>query len=73
MSEKVKVHNQGIGLCGILTVIFVVLMLIGEHFHTPVADWSWWLIFGPVWMPLAVVLFVIVFCLLMHVIVKRLR
>ena len=73
MSEKVKVHNQGIGLCGILTVIFVVLKLIGEHFHTPVADWSWWLIFGPVWMPLAVVLFVIVFCLLMHVIVKRLR
>lgn len=47
--------NGGLGLSGVLTVIFVVLKLVGEHFHTPVADWSWWWVWSPLWLPLAVI------------------
>lgn len=48
--------NGGLGLTGVLTVIFVVLKLVGEHFHTPVADWSWWWVWSPLWLPLALFL-----------------
>lgn len=37
----------GLGLSGCLTLLFVVLKLVGEQFPTPVADWSWWLVFSP--------------------------
>jgi len=59
----------GIGLRGLLTVVFVVFKLIGEHFHTPVADWSWWWVFVPLWGPLAVLLAGATACLLFRGIV----
>lgn len=52
--------NGGLGLSGVLTVIFVVLKLVGEHFHTPVADWSWWWVLSPLWLPPAVVLGIVI-------------
>lgn len=38
----------GIGLCGALFIVFLVLKLIGT------ITWSWWWVTAPLWIPLAV-------------------
>ncbi|QOH56214.1 hypothetical protein [Rhodococcus rhodochrous] len=47
--------SGGIGIVGILTIVFVVLKLVG------VIDWSWWWVLSPLWISaaLGVVVFVI--------------
>lgn len=35
----------GIGFCGLLAIVFIVLKLI----H--VIDWSWWWVLSPLWIP----------------------
>lgn len=40
----------GIGLWGILTIIFVVAKLAGA------LNWSWWWVFAPLWIPWLVVI-----------------
>lgn len=59
MSDKSSSSSAGIGFCGLLAIVFIVLKLIGEHFHTPVADWSWWWVLSPLWIPVAIVFAVI--------------
>ena len=39
----------GIGFCGLLTIVFITLQLLN------VINWSWWWVFAPLWIPLAVV------------------
>lgn len=39
--------NNGIGLTGILFIVFLVLKLTGN------IDWSWWWVTSPLWIPLA--------------------
>jgi uncharacterized protein (DUF983 family) len=41
--------SGGIGLCGLLTVLFVGLKLTGY------ITWSWWWVFAPLWAPFLVV------------------
>lgn len=50
---KSSATSSGIGLGGLLTLLFVTLKLVGEHFHTPVADWSWWWVLSPLWLGVA--------------------
>lgn len=45
-----KVENNGIGVLGLLGVLFVALRLTGF------IDWSWWYVTLPFWGGLAVVL-----------------
>lgn len=48
MSEN---NDQGgIGFCGLLTIVFITLQLIG------VIQWSWWWVLAPIWVPLLLVL-----------------
>jgi sterol desaturase/sphingolipid hydroxylase (fatty acid hydroxylase superfamily) len=47
-------HSGGIGFCGMLTIVFVVLKL------TNIISWSWWWIFAPLWIP-----FILIFLLAM--------
>lgn len=49
-------NQGGIGLCGILTVVFITLKLIGE------IAWPWIWVLAPAWIPTAVVfvIFIIV-------------
>lgn len=51
-------ENAGIGLFGMIFIVFLILKLcgIGE-----VATWSWWWVTAPLWMPTAfiVVIFLI--------------
>ena len=54
MKQREKEGNYWIGLLEILlTVVFVVLKL--THF----IDWSWWWVFAPLWLPVAVVVVIV--------------
>ena len=46
--------STGLGFCDVLTVVFVVLKL------TDVIDWSWWWVFSPLWIPIAILVGIIV-------------
>lgn len=46
--------NNGIGIGGILFVVFLVLKLCGT------IDWSWWWVTSPLWIPLAIVVVIFV-------------
>nr|DAR47126.1 MAG TPA: transmembrane protein [Caudoviricetes sp.] len=45
--------SRGLGLCDVLTIVFLVLKLVG------VIDWSWWWVFSPTLIALG--LYVVVF------------
>jgi membrane protein YdbS with pleckstrin-like domain len=42
--------SSGIGLTGVLFVVFLVLKLTGN------IDWSWWWVTSPLWIPIAIAL-----------------
>ena len=41
MSDKVVTSSGGIGFCGLLTIVFIVLKLVG------VINWSWFWVLSP--------------------------
>ena len=41
MSDKVETSSGGIGFCGLLTIVFIVLKLVG------VINWSWFWVLSP--------------------------
>lgn len=52
-------NNMGVGFLGLLTLIFIVLKLNpGGHLDSAVADWSWWWVLSPIWLPIVVILFI---------------
>ncbi len=48
-----KSSSSGSGVLTILLVIFVTLKLLNVD---PVAQWSWWWVMSPFWLPLGVLL-----------------
>lgn len=63
MSQNSSSTNSGgIGLCGLLTVAFIVLKLCN------VISWSWVWVLAPLWIPAAIALVIIVICLLIWLI-----
>lgn len=55
-SEDVKMKSEsvskGIGACDLLLIAFIVLKLL------KIITWSWWWVFAPFWIPLALVLII---------------
>lgn len=53
MSNKTEVTGGGIGLFGLVFIVFLILKLaeIGQ-----VANWSWWWVTAPLWAPLLLVI-----------------
>ena len=51
--------SGGISFCGLLAIVFITLKLaeIGS-----VANWSWWWVLSPLWVPMAIVLGFAVVC-----------
>lgn len=49
--EKEKMDNEkksgGVGFCGVLAIVFIVLKLTG------VIAWSWLWVLAPIWIPIA--------------------
>ena len=43
-------NKSGIGFCGLLAIVFIVLKLMG------VISWSWIWVLAPIWMPILVVI-----------------
>lgn len=46
--------SGGIGFCGLLAVVFIVLKLVG------VIKWSWLWVLAPIWLPTVIVVLVII-------------
>ena len=57
MSETKTVKSGGIGFCGLLAIVFIALKLAGIG---AVANWSWWWVLSPLWIPIAIALVIIV-------------
>lgn len=53
MAEKSTTTSSGIGVMGLLGVVFVTLKLLGI---TVVANWSWWWVTAPFWGGFALVI-----------------
>ena len=49
--------GTGIGFCGLLTLVFIVLKLVG------VIDWSWVWVLSPIWIP------TVLLCIIMIVLI----
>lgn len=50
-------NSGGIGFCGLLTIVFITLKLLGY------IKWSWLWVLAPVWIPLAIVLVILLVAL----------
>ncbi|MCH7826432.1 MAG: hypothetical protein IIC75_00425 [Bacteroidetes bacterium] len=48
-----KSENKGIGVCDVLTLIFVTLKLTGNIY------WSWWWVLAPAWIPAVAIIGVV--------------
>jgi hypothetical protein len=59
--------SSGIGFCGLLTIVFIVLKL--THF----INWSWLWVLAPSWIPLAIVIVVALICVAVGVIQHIIR
>jgi hypothetical protein len=55
VSGTTKSSGNGLGFGTVLFLIFLVLKLTGF------IAWSWWWIFAPVWIPVAVIVLVAIF------------
>jgi hypothetical protein len=57
MSDTQTAGGGGIGFCGLLTIVFIVLKLVG------VIGWSWWWVLSPLWIPVLLVIALLVVAL----------
>ena len=53
MSENSSVSSGGIGFCGLLTIVFIVLKLLGK------ITWSWLWVLSPLWIVWAICLIIL--------------
>ena len=49
-----KGSSGGIGFCGVLAIVFIVLKLIGK------ITWSWVWVLSPIWIPFVIAIVVII-------------
>lgn len=56
MNNGTQATGGGIGILGLLGVVFIVLKLCG------VIDWSWWWVTAPFWGGIAIAIVVIIIC-----------
>jgi len=50
----------GVGFCGLLTIVFVTLKLLGK------IDWAWGWVLAPLWIPVAIAIIVIFVFLIVY-------
>jgi len=60
---KTETTTAGIGLPGLLTVLFVALRLI-PYKNGHIINWSWWWVLSPLWITWGIVLLVILVILI---------
>lgn len=69
MSSK-NSQSDGIGLCGFTFLIFLVLKLTGTGV---VAQWSWWAVTAPLWVPFAIVVGMLALILIAVLVAKMIE
>ena len=45
--------SSGIGFCGLLAIVFIVLKIIGK------IEWSWLWVLSPLWIPMTIVIIIL--------------
>lgn len=63
MKEK-KYSSGGMGLLGVLLVVFVVLKLVD------VISWSWWVVLIPLWINLALIIIALLVVIAVSVVTR---
>lgn len=58
-------NKGGIGFCGLLTIVFITLKLLGK------ISWSWVWVLAPIWIPIALAIVLIIVCVIVKMIVDR--
>lgn len=53
MSDNSSTRSGGIGFCGLLTIVFIVLKLLGK------ITWSWVWVLSPLWIVWAICLIIL--------------
>lgn len=53
MSDNSSASSGGIGFCGLLTIVFIVLKLLGK------ITWSWLWVLSPLWIVCAICLIIL--------------
>ena len=53
-NATIKTRVGGTGICGLLTVAFIVLKLVG------IINWSWFWVLAPIWIEIAIVLILLI-------------
>lgn len=67
MTQKVIVTKNGIGFCGLLFIILLLLKV--GVVETQVIQWSWWIVFAPLWAPTAIFLSILAIIALFGILV----
>ena len=62
-NKPVVVNKSGVGFCGLLTLVFIVLKLCN------VIAWSWIWVLAPLWIPLAITLVICIIAALIAIVV----
>ena len=52
-NKNYNASNTGVGILGVLLIIFIVLKLVG------VVTWSWWIVLIPLWIEIGLLIIVI--------------
>lgn len=62
MSANSNASSGGIGFCGLLAIVFIVLKL------TNFIDWSWLWVLAPLWIPASIGIAILIIFLLITVV-----
>ena len=66
MEEKnININKGSVGFCGLLTLVFIVLKLVG------VISWSWVWVLAPLWIEIILVFVIVFICTLIALLVNR--
>ena len=58
MEQKTSGTNNGIGFCGLLTILFIAFKLLG------IINWSWVWVLAPLWISFCIVLAICVIAII---------
>ena len=64
--QEVSQSGGGIGFCGLLTIVFIILKLCN------VISWSWLWVLSPLWIPIVLTLAILLIILIAALIVESL-
>ena len=64
MNNKQSASSGGIGILGMIQVVFIILKLLGV---SPVATWSWGLVLLPLWIELGLIAAIFIIILLIYI------